>query len=187
MPKNKATAAPYVNNTVDKLIKLAELEAYKKANKTAVVCHDVRVMMVYNTSIEPGQSGKDTVGTLAQIAKWSQTRSGEFRELMISLLLLAEGKAADEPRRLEKTELDEDIWEIKAPGQRLRLFAFIDNKQIIIIAEHYQKHGKQKSQEERHLQDRAIRSAMARRDIYAAARQISQDLYVVEKGVGNEV
>ena len=181
MTKNKSSTPAFINTTVNKYIHLAEVEAFKQASKTAVVCCAVRAMMIYSTN-EQGNS-KDDVGTVEQIARWSRAakRRNEFRELMVSLVLLAEGKAADHPRRVEQTDLHDEIWEIKAPGQRMRLFAFFDEDQLIIISEHYQKHGRN-ARDERRLQDRAIERAAARKDLYKKAHKISRDLYQVKDG-----
>jgi hypothetical protein len=169
----------YVNSTVDKIISLSRVEAFERSAKTAPVVHQVRVMAIYPGAPADVSEIKDSVGTMDTIARWSHKKA-DFHSLMRSLNLLASGLDGEAPDRIEQTKQDPEIIEIKDPGKRLRLFAFRDDDEVIILAGHYQKHGKART-DERRQQNKAISAATARKELYRTAKS-RPDLYWIKKG-----
>ncbi len=178
MKKNKLDSPEYVNGTIDKIIRLSRVEAFERSAKTGPVVHEVRVMAIYPAEVTSISEIKDNVGTMDTIARWSHQKA-DFRSLLNSLDILASGLDGEAPNRIERTKQDPEIIEIKDPGKRLRLFAFLDDDQLIILAGHYQKHGQTRA-DERKQQNKAISAATARMELYRTAKS-RPDLYLIKK------
>lgn len=176
------TGPEYVNSTIDKIIRLSEVDSFEKVAKTTAVRYPVRVMQLYDAATFDAVSPADEMGTRHILQEWAANKGEDFNELMTSLRLFASTSDYIATNRIERTKLDGEIIEIKDCGQRLRLFAFVAEEEVIIIAEHYQKHGRS-PKEERQLQNKAINRAIARRKLFLKATKVDDGFYHVAKQV----